>query len=209
MILTTWESCEFKELLISRKLLEIELYRYHFWRLCFFELFGAEIHFFDPYFLRVLYYRWNHPFLCNEKTGLQGVIWFGEKGFCTRGETIRFCATKKTGLQGVIWLVAKKLDFEFQNFKNDDFLTFSFNFSSVMHFFYVIDFFFEISCPKEKIRCNNFNSKNAFLRRYSRFSKIQMKLILVSDQFHWNWSETKIKCRVSVKLGTKKRAFLA
>ena len=31
------------------------------------------------------------------------------------------------GLQGVIWLVAKKLNFEFQNFKNDDFLDFSFN----------------------------------------------------------------------------------
>ena len=41
---------EFNELLISRKLLEIELYRCHFRRLCFFELFGAEIDFFDPYF---------------------------------------------------------------------------------------------------------------------------------------------------------------
>ena len=27
---------------------------------------------------------------------------FGKEGFCTSGETIRFCATKKTGLQGVI-----------------------------------------------------------------------------------------------------------
>ena len=45
-ILTTWERGEFEELLISRKLLEIELYRSHFWRLCFFEVFEAEIHFF-------------------------------------------------------------------------------------------------------------------------------------------------------------------
>ena len=46
-ILTTWERGEFEELLISRKLLEIELYRSHFWRLCFFEDFEAEIHFFS------------------------------------------------------------------------------------------------------------------------------------------------------------------
>ena len=38
-------------MLISRKLLEIELYRFHFWRLCFFELFEAEIHFFPIFFL--------------------------------------------------------------------------------------------------------------------------------------------------------------
>ena len=47
MILTTWETGEFKELLISRKLLEIELNKVHFWRLCFFEVLGAEIQFFD------------------------------------------------------------------------------------------------------------------------------------------------------------------
>ena len=50
MILTTWEKGEFKELLISRKLLEIELNRFHFRRLCFFEVFEAEIHFFDQHF---------------------------------------------------------------------------------------------------------------------------------------------------------------
>ena len=50
---------EFKELLISRNLLEIELNGVHFWRLCFFELLATKIHFFDkkiflqipPYFL--------------------------------------------------------------------------------------------------------------------------------------------------------------
>ena len=45
--MTTWETGEFKELLISRKLLEIELNKVHFWRLCFFEVFGAEIQIFD------------------------------------------------------------------------------------------------------------------------------------------------------------------
>ena len=45
--MTTWETGEFKELLISRKLLEIELNKVHFWRLCFFEVLGAEIQFFD------------------------------------------------------------------------------------------------------------------------------------------------------------------
>ena len=48
--MTTWEIGEFKELLISRKLLEIELNRFHFRRLCFFEVFEAEIHFFDQHF---------------------------------------------------------------------------------------------------------------------------------------------------------------
>ena len=137
------------------------------------------------------------------------LVIFGKKGFCTIGETIRFCATKKTGLQGVIWLVAKKLNFEFQNFKNDDFLNFSFNFLVSYAFFICYRIFFLKFHVKKKIDATISTQKNAFLRRYSRFSKIQMKLILVSDQFHWNWSETKIKCRVSVKLGTKKRAFLA
>ena len=38
---------EFKELLISRNLLEIELNGVHFWRLCFLELFEAKIQNFD------------------------------------------------------------------------------------------------------------------------------------------------------------------
>ena len=45
------EKSEFKELLISRKLLENKLYRFHFWRLYFFEVFGAKIHFFDQHFV--------------------------------------------------------------------------------------------------------------------------------------------------------------
>ena len=45
-----WEIGEFEELLICQKLLVIELYRWHFWRLCFFEVFGGEIHFFDQHF---------------------------------------------------------------------------------------------------------------------------------------------------------------
>ena len=98
-------------------------------------------------------------FCAKKKTGFKCVIWLGKKGFCTSGETIRFCATKKTGLKGVIWLVAKKLDFEFQNFKNDDFLTFSFNFSSVMHFFYVIDFFFFNFMSKRKNSMQQFQLK--------------------------------------------------
>ena len=48
--MTTWETGEFKEFVISRKLLEIELNKVHFWRLCFFELFEAEIQFFDQQF---------------------------------------------------------------------------------------------------------------------------------------------------------------
>ena len=47
MILTTWERGEFKELLIFRKLLDIELNKVHFWRLSFFEVLGAEIQFLD------------------------------------------------------------------------------------------------------------------------------------------------------------------
>ena len=50
MILTTWEKGEFEDLLISRKLLEIDLNKFRFRRLCFFEVFGAEIHFFDQHF---------------------------------------------------------------------------------------------------------------------------------------------------------------
>ena len=50
MILTTWKRGEFKELLISRKLLENKLYRSHFWRLCFFEVSGANIRFLDLIF---------------------------------------------------------------------------------------------------------------------------------------------------------------
>ena len=46
VILRTSKNGEFKELLISRDLMEIELNRVHFRRLCFFELFGAEIRFF-------------------------------------------------------------------------------------------------------------------------------------------------------------------
>ena len=46
VILTRSKNCEFKELLISRDLMEIELNRVHFRRLCFFELFWAEIWFF-------------------------------------------------------------------------------------------------------------------------------------------------------------------
>ena len=45
--MTTWEIGEFKEYLISRKLLEIEQNKVHFWRLCFFEVLGAEIQIFD------------------------------------------------------------------------------------------------------------------------------------------------------------------
>ena len=47
VILTTWERGEFKELIIFRKLLEIELNKVHFWRLSFFEVLGTEIQFFD------------------------------------------------------------------------------------------------------------------------------------------------------------------
>ena len=45
--MTTWQTGEFKELLISRQLLEIELNKVHFWRLSFFEVFASEIQFFD------------------------------------------------------------------------------------------------------------------------------------------------------------------
>ena len=65
MNLTTWEIGEFKELLISRKLLEIELNRCHFRRLCFFEVFGAEIHFFDQHFFSQIS-RQNFRFLVFE-----------------------------------------------------------------------------------------------------------------------------------------------
>ena len=66
-ILTTWEKGEFKELLISRKLLEIELYRFHFRRLWFFELFVAEIYFFDPYFVfaQIPPHKWDVFFQIN------------------------------------------------------------------------------------------------------------------------------------------------
>ena len=46
VILTRSKNGEFKELLISRDLMEIELNRVHFRRLCFFQLFWAEIWFF-------------------------------------------------------------------------------------------------------------------------------------------------------------------
>ena len=168
----------------------------------------------NPFFLPIFFKGSVLPvkpsvFVQRKKTGLQGVIWLGKKGFCTTGETIRFCATKKTGLQGVIWLVAKKLKFEFQNFKNDDFFNFSFNFLVSYGFFISDQIFFGNFMSKLKISMQQFQLKNCVLRQYGGFSKIQMKPILVSDQFHWNWSETKIKCPVSVKLGTKKRAFLA
>ena len=45
VILTRSKHGEFKKLFISRNLLEIELNGVHFWRLCFFELFAAEIRF--------------------------------------------------------------------------------------------------------------------------------------------------------------------
>ena len=50
VVLTTCETGEFKELLISQKVLEIELNRFHFWRLCFFEVFAADIRFLDQEF---------------------------------------------------------------------------------------------------------------------------------------------------------------
>ena len=42
----TWETGELKELLISRKLLEIELNKVYCWKLSFFDL-DAEIQFFN------------------------------------------------------------------------------------------------------------------------------------------------------------------
>ena len=51
VILTPSKHGEFKELLISRDLMEIELNGVHFLRLCFFELFATEIGFFDRIFL--------------------------------------------------------------------------------------------------------------------------------------------------------------
>ena len=75
-------------------------------------------------------------------------------------ETIRFCATKKTGLPTVIWLVAKKLNFEFQNFKNDDFFNFSFNFL-VSYAFFISDLFFCWNfMSKLKISMQRFQLKN-------------------------------------------------
>ena len=50
VILTPSKHGEFKELLISRDLMEIELNGVHFLRLCFFELFATEIGFFDQIF---------------------------------------------------------------------------------------------------------------------------------------------------------------
>ena len=47
-------------MLISRKLLGIELYKVHFWRLCFFEVLEAEIQFLDQqFFLQTLPYNWD------------------------------------------------------------------------------------------------------------------------------------------------------
>ena len=46
VILKTWENGDFTELLISRKLLEIEPNRVNFWMLCFFEVFASKIQFF-------------------------------------------------------------------------------------------------------------------------------------------------------------------
>ena len=62
---------------------------------------------------------------------------------------------------------------------------------------------------KLKYLMQQFQLKNCNFTQVRWFFKIQMKPFLVSDQFQWNRSETKIKCTVSVKLGTKKRAFLA
>ena len=98
------------------------------------------------------------------------------------------------------------------SFKTSKMMTFWILVSTFGHF-YIFHMWstksFSISCPNWNIWCNNFNSKIAILHWYGWFFKIQMKPFLVSDQFQWNWSETKIKCTVSVKLGTKKRAFLA
>ena len=107
--------------------------------------------------------------------------------FCTIGETIVFCATKKTGLPTVIWLVAKKLNFEFQKLKNDDNFNFISHIFSVLQFSYVIDKIFSNFMSKLKNFMQQFQLKNSILRQYSWFSKIQMKLQIVSDQFHWNY----------------------
>ena len=101
MILTSWETGEFKELLISRKVLEIELNRFHFWRLCFFEVFEAEIHFFDQYFFAQISPQ-NFRFLGFKNTSFWPV--FVKKwGFTTRswnctnnGWSLRFYFTNAT-----------------------------------------------------------------------------------------------------------------
>ena len=82
-------------------------------------------------------------------------------------------------------------------------------FGSLLHFSYVIYKIFFNFMSKLKYLMQQFQLKNCNFTLVRWFFKIQMKPFLVSDQFQWNWSETKIKCTVSVKLGTKKRAFLA
>ena len=53
VIFMTSQWGEFKELLMSRNLLEIELNGAHFWRLCFLELFEAKIQFVDQKMLYI------------------------------------------------------------------------------------------------------------------------------------------------------------
>ena len=54
VILTISKHGEFKQSLISRDLMEIELNGVHFRKLCFFELFATEIGFFDRIFFLLL-----------------------------------------------------------------------------------------------------------------------------------------------------------
>ena len=54
-MLSTWEYCEFKELLISLKLLDTKLKEVHFLRLCF-EVFGAKSELYI-YFFYVLQFK--------------------------------------------------------------------------------------------------------------------------------------------------------
>ena len=130
----------------------------------------------------------DHPYPFNEHAIMQIFPSLGKKTRSfTRGETIRVCATKKTGLPTVIWLVAKKLNFEFQKFKNDDFFSFSFNIWSVLHFSYVIDKIFSV-----------FMSKLNFLMQQFQLKKCDFTGVQLIFQ---NSNETDISFRpVSLKL---------
>ena len=60
VILRTSTNSEFELLLISRDLMKIEPNGVHFRRLCFFELFGPKIRFFDLiFFTQILTYFFN------------------------------------------------------------------------------------------------------------------------------------------------------
>ena len=56
---------EFKELLISRNLLEIELDGIYFWRLCFLELFEAKTQFYDQKMFYIFLHHSGVFFLIN------------------------------------------------------------------------------------------------------------------------------------------------